>query len=404
MNEVTLDSIVEAQRTIGSLVRHTSLQYSPYLSKKYGANIWLKREDEQEIGAYKLRGSLNAMMNLNADDRGRVKIAASSGNHAQAFVWSCNHLGMDGIVVMPETTSEFKVERTRQIANGRVRVDLYGDKYDHSYARALELCEQVGGIFIHPFNDRHVISGQGTIGLEIHADMTVPIDYVFVPVGGGVLIAGIGTAFQSLSPATKIVGVQDMEAPAMHRSLEAGHIQTLTEYSHFVDGTAVGQVGDLTFAIARALNYRVELVSQGLCSYTLVDLHKQGIVAELAGALSVAGLENMRDEIKGKNIVCVLSGRNVDLGKLAQVNEKSLRYISILHDFEIVLPDRPLAFLEMLDRTQRALRYNIRTLTYEQGDQEAGAPLKFGVALKRREDHAKLLGFFTEMGLNYREL
>jgi len=291
MNEVTLDTIVEAQRRIGHLVKHTSLQYSPHLSKKYEAHIWLKREDEQEIGAYKIRGSLNAMMNLNADDRGKVKIAASSGNHAQAFAWSCNHLDMEGIVVMPETTSEFKVENTRQIANGKVRVELYGDKYDHAHARALELLEQTGGVFIHPFNDQYVISGQGTIGLEIHSDMKDPVNYVFVPVGGGGLIAGIAVAYQGLSPATKIVGVQDAEAPAMHQSLKSGHIEQLLEYSHFVDGTAVGKVGDLTFAIAQALNYRVELVSQGLCSYTVVDLLKHAIVAELAGALSVAGLE-----------------------------------------------------------------------------------------------------------------
>ena len=403
MNEVTLDTIVEANKRLAGKVEHTPLQFNPQLSAAFGANIYLKREDLQHIRSYKLRGALNRMMDLSSGEMSEGVVAASAGNHSQAVAYSCNYLGIAGTIFMPRTTPRQKVEATSSFGNGLVTLNLVGDDFDEAYAEALKHSDLRGLTFIHPFNDPKVISGQGTVGLEIHSDSKEHIDYLLVPIGGGGLISGIGTAMQDLSPATALIGVEQEEASAMHDSLRAGQLISLGNYSHFVDGTAVRRVGELTFSIGQKLGYEVVLVPEGRVCTSVIDLYKQGIVAEPAGALSVAALSELGDKIRGKNVVCVLSGGNNDFDRLAEIRERSLIHEGLKHYFIVEFPQRPGALRQFLDS---ALGPNddITRFEYTKRTASESGPALVGIQLKNKADYTPLKEKFRQVGFKFEEV
>lgn len=310
--------IKEAQQHLKGVALHTPLMFNETLSEYYGANIFLKREDLQPVRSYKLRGAYNKMSSLSEEEKQRGVICASAGNHAQGVAYSCQNLGIKGIIVMPETTPKQKIKRVKALGKELVEVILHGITYDDANAFAQNLRTEKDLVFIHPFDDELVIAGQGTIGLEILEDASEPIDYVVIPIGGGGLTAGLVTVFNELSPETKIIGAEPQSARSMFHAMENGQPITLNEIDSFVDGAAVKRVGTKNFEICKGKLYKILGVPEGKVCSVMLDLYNDNaIVAEPAGALSIAALEQIKDEIKGKNVVCILSGSNNDIVRMA---------------------------------------------------------------------------------------
>jgi len=247
----TLKSITDAAHCINKVVVKTPLMRSFTYSKKYGAEVFLKREDLQQVRSYKIRGAFNKISSLSQEQKSQGIVCASAGNHAQGVALSCSRLKIHGTIYMPATTPKQKVEQVEMFGEDWVTVVLEGDTFDDSYAKASAACMDQCKTFVHPFDDEKIIEGQATVGLEVVTQAEQPLDYVFVPVGGGGLIAGLSSVFHYLSPKTKIIGVEPEGAPAMMNSLSRKQNTTLNEIDKFVDGAAVRRVGDRNFAIAQ---------------------------------------------------------------------------------------------------------------------------------------------------------
>ncbi len=403
MNKITLESIIEAGYRLEGVAVHTPLEYNQVLSHLYGANIYLKREDLQLTRSYKIRGAYNLISTLSEEEKEKGVVTASAGNHSQAVAYSCDILGINGVIFMPKTTPAQKRQNTEKFGNGNVDVRLVGDDFDETYREAMAFSESNGNVFVHPFDDSRTIVGQGTIGAEIIQDFKENIDYLLAPIGGGGLISGIGTYFSHLSPKTKIIGVEPEEVPGMYNSLQAGKVITLDQFSHFIDGVAVGRVGDLTFSIAQQLGYKITLVPEGKVCTTMIGLYNNGIVAELAGALSVAALFNLKEEITGKNVVCILSGGNNDFDRLPEIKEKSLMYEGLKHYFIVDFPQRPGALRQFLDNTLGP-NEDITRFEYNKKTAREHGPALVGIELAKKEDYGPLVQRFKEAGFKFEEL
>jgi threonine dehydratase len=318
-------------------------------SEKYDANIQFKREDLQVVRSYKIRGAYNRISQLVQTQKENGVVCASAGNHAQGVAYSCRMLEVNATIFMPAPTPKQKVDQVKFFGKNWVDVVLIGDTFDDAFHLAQEYCQKQKAAFIHPFDDEQVIEGQGTVGLEILADTTEPIDYLFLPVGGGGLSAGVSTVFRQLSPNTKIIGVEPEGAPAMLKSLEAGENVVLKDIDKFVDGAAVQAVGAKTFQICKQNLDQVITVPEGLvCSTILALYNREAIVVEPAGALSVASLNLFHEEIKCKNVVCVLSGSNNDISRTEEIRERSLLYEGLKHYFIVRFPQRAGALRDFL--------------------------------------------------------
>jgi threonine dehydratase len=245
ITESYIFDIAAATRRLTGIVRRTPLEYNASLSRQYDCQVWLKREDLQVVRSYKLRGAYNKIVSLPEASRQQGVVCASAGNHAQGVAYACHHLGIDGHIYMPTTTPQQKIRKVEQFGGSSVRIILQGDTYDDAYASAWAFCQSEGAAFIHPFDDEKVIEGQGTVGQEILEDADFKPDFVFLPVGGGGLAAGVALCFAEHSPATAIVGVEPAGAASMKTSIANGANTTLEEIDRFVDGAAVKRVGDL---------------------------------------------------------------------------------------------------------------------------------------------------------------
>jgi len=341
--------IEKAEERLKGVIQRTPLSPILSFSEHYGANIFLKREDLQVVRSYKIRGAHNRISQLSVFEQSNGVVCASAGNHAQGVAYSCRMLQVKATIFMPSPTPKQKVDQVKFFGKDWVDVVLIGDTFDDAYHLALEFCEKGKAAFIHPFDDEAVIEGQGTVGLEILADAHSSIDYLFLPVGGGGLASGVSTVFKQLSPKTKIIGVEPEGAPAMLKSIEAGERVMLNQIDRFVDGAAVRAVGEKTFQICRRQLDRVVTVPEGLiCSTMLALYNRDAIVVEPAGALSVAALELFQEEIKGKNVVCVLSGSNNDISRTEEIRERSLLYEGLKHYFIVRFPQRAGALKEFL--------------------------------------------------------
>lgn len=339
----TLEAVKEARGSIENVVNYTPLQYNARLSEKFGANIFLKREDLQPVRSYKLRGAYNKIKSLfNEGGISDGIVCASAGNHAQGVAFSCKQLQIKGTIFMPVTTPKQKLEQVEMFGGNFAEIKLVGDTFDASKNAALDFAKSTGAAFIHPFDDVQIIEGQATLALEILEQTKENIDFVFIPIGGGGLASGISTVFKELSKDTKLIGVEPKGAPSMKTSIDHNLNTELPEIDGFVDGAAVKKVGDLTFEICKnALADCISVDEGKICDVILQLYNKDAIVLEPAGALSISALEQYRDQIKGKNVVCIVSGSNNDITRMEEIKERALLYKGLKHYFLVKFPQRP---------------------------------------------------------------
>jgi len=384
-----LDSRAAAER-LKNVATHTPLIYHPKLSAKYNAQIYLKREDLQVVRSYKLRGAYNMISQFNAEDMSRGVVCASAGNHAQGVAFSCKKLGIKGVIFMPEITPRQKVKQTEMFGDGNVEIILVGDTFDDCLAEALKYTAANNMTFVPPFDNLSVIEGQGTVGVEILEDLP-GIEVVIMPVGGGGLSAGVGTFLKNHNTAIQIIGVEPEGAPSMLKAIENGGPVALDTINRFVDGAAVKRVGDITYNICKQVLDDMLTVAEGKACTTILTLYNEdAIVVEPAGALSVAALDACADRIRGKKVVCVISGGNNDIDRMAEIKEKSLLYEGLKHYFIVRFPQRPGALKlfvnEVLGPHDDITRFEfIKKTEKEQG------PALVGIELSNREDYNELL-------------
>ncbi|OIJ18962.1 threonine dehydratase [Anaerobacillus alkalidiazotrophicus] len=389
--KVMIQDIVIAHHSLKDVVVHTPLQYNAVLSERYGCNVFLKREDLQVVRSFKIRGAFHLIQSLTKEELENGVVCASAGNHAQGVAYSCKHLGTFGKIFMPKTTPRQKVTQVKRFGGEFVEVVLCGDTFDDAFAEAMEYCVANNKTFIHPFDDKRIIAGQGTIGMEIMDDMDEPIDYLLMSIGGGGLSSGVGTYIKGVSPSTKIIGVEPEGAPAMKKSLEKGEVVPLKKIDKFVDGAAVKKVGELPFSICHSLLDDVIIVPEGKICTTILELYNENaIVAEPAGALPISALQFYKEEIKGKNVVCVISGGNNDIGRMQEIKERSLIYEGLQHYFVINFPQRAGALREFLDKVLGPDDDIIR-FEYAKKNNKDDGPALVGIELKRSEDYKGLL-------------
>lgn len=393
----------KAVERLKPVVTKTPLVFSHSLSRKYHCNVYLKREDLQVVRSYKLRGAFNMMSSLPKEHLGKGVVCASAGNHAQGFAYSCKRLGVKGVVFMPIITPQQKVQQTKFFGEDFIEIKLVGDTFDDCAVAAQEFTLKNGMTFIPPFEHLKIIEGQATVGVEILDELS-QVDYLFVPVGGGGLSSGVGTYFKTFSPHTKIVGVEPEGAPSMKAAFEAGHPVTLPNIDRFVDGAAVKRVGDLTYSICKTVLDEMNLVPEGkVCSTILKLYNEDALVVEPAGALSIAALDEYAEEIKGRNVVCIVSGSNNDIDRMQEIKERSLQYEGLKHYFLIRFAQRPGALKEFVNHVLGPGDDIVRFEYVQKHNKETG-PALVGIELKSREDYQSLLDNLNKYHMNYTEL
>lgn len=337
-----LGNVYKAAERLKNVVVRTPLAINNNLSDIYEAKIRFKREDLQQVRSYKIRGAYNKMAVMAPESLAKGVVCASAGNHAQGVAFACRTMKVKGTIFMPLPTPGQKLEQVRMFGGNHIDIVLYGDTFDEAKDAAEKFCKDHQGIFIHPFDDQDIIDGQATAALEILEQSDEHIDYLFLPVGGGGLAAGVCTVFRELSPQTKIIGVEPSAAASMKKALERGKPVLLEKISRFVDGAAVQKVGNLTFELCKNVLQDMATVDEGLVCETILSLYnKDAVVVEPAGALSVAALEKYKDEIKGKNVVCIISGSNNDITRMEEIKEKALLHAGLKHYFLVRFAQRP---------------------------------------------------------------
>ncbi|WP_298475825.1 threonine ammonia-lyase IlvA [uncultured Maribacter sp.] len=387
----SIENIKKAANNIQQVVDVTPLSSSLLLSKIYNANILLKREDLQRVRSYKIRGAFNKISSLSEEERIQGVVCASAGNHAQGVAFACSHLGIQGTIYMPAVTPKQKVEQTKMFGENWITVILEGDTFDDSFKAAKNYCEKEDKTFIHPFDDPQIIEGQGTVGLEILQQSKGPIDYIFAPIGGGGLISGVIGVIKALSPNTKIIGVEPEGAPSMKTSLTNGVNTELRQIDKFIDGAAVKRVGDYTFNICKENLYKMVTVPEGKVCQTILDLYnRDAIVVEPAGALTISALDDFIEEIKGKNVVCVISGSNNDITRTAEIKERALLYGQLKHYFMVRFPQRPGALKEFVTKILGPTD-DITHFEYSKKSSKENAPAVVGIELKSPKDLEPLI-------------
>lgn len=393
----------DAAKRLKDTVIRTPLTYNSNLSRKYACNIYLKREDLQVVRSYKLRGAYNMMCTLGKEQQQRGVVCASAGNHAQGFAYSCKKLGIKGVVFMPVITPRQKISQTKMFGGDNIEIMLAGDTFDDCAIAAKSYTREHNMVFIPPFDDYSIIEGQGTVAVEILEDQP-DIDYVFVPVGGGGLAAGIGAYFKSCSPHTKIIGVEPESAASMKAAIKAGRPVTLEHIDNFVDGAAVKRVGDISFEICRDVLDEIQIVAEGKVCTTILELYnKDAIVVEPAGALSIAALENNAVEIKGKKVVCIISGSNNDIDRMPEIKERSLQYEGLKHYFLISFAQRPGALKEFVNNVLGPTD-DITRFEYMQKTNKESGPALVGIELQNKNDYQQLIQNMKDHQINFFEI
>lgn len=397
-----LDNIYLAAERLQGVAVHTPLMHNLNLSERYGANIYLKREDLQVVRSYKIRGAFNKMAALPKEQLEKGVVCASAGNHAQGLAYACRKLQVKGTIFMPTTTPAQKIKQVGMFGKEFVKIELVGDTYDDAYYAAKKYCEEQNATFVHPFDDLQVMEGQGTVGLEIFKDSNFKIDYLVFAIGGGGLASGVSTVFKQLSPKTKLVAVEPLGSPTMKTALDKNEVVTLEEIDKFVDGAAVKRAGDLTFQVCKQnLNHEILLIPEGkVCSTILQLYNEEAIVAEPAGALSVSALDFIKDEIKGKNVVCIVGGGNNDITRTEEIKERSLLYEGLKHYFIIRFPQRAGAFKTFLNDVLSPTD-NIVFFEYSKKTARERGPALVGIELKQQSDFQPLIERMKENNVQF---
>lgn len=396
-------SFQDAMERLKKVVTRTPLTLNNNLSKKYHCNVFLKREDLQVVRSYKIRGAYNMMSSLPKEQLQKGVVCASAGNHAQGFAFGCKKMNVKGVVFMPVITPKQKVNQTKMFGENNIEIRLAGDTFDDCAVAAKQFTEENGMTFIPPFDDYRIIEGQGTVAVEVLEDQS-DIDYLFAPIGGGGLASGVGSYFKIYSPKTKIIGVEPEGAPSMSAALKAGHPVTLDSIDRFVDGAAVKRIGDLTFSICKEVLDDMYLVPEGKICTTILKLYNEdAIVAEPAGAMSIAALDHYANHIKGKNVVCIVSGSNNDIDRMQEIKERSLQYEGLKHYFLVNFAQRPGALKEFVSNVLGPTD-DITRFEYMQKTNKEAGPALVGIELACREDYSRLLASMDSHKINYTEL
>nr|WP_143140001.1 threonine ammonia-lyase IlvA [Enterococcus haemoperoxidus] len=407
MVKLTKENIEEAYGTLKDVVTKTPLQYDLYLSKKYKCNVYLKREDLQKVRSFKLRGAYYAIKQTSHDMLKNGVVCASAGNHAQGVAYTCHEMQVAATIFMPTTTPQQKISQVKFFGGDEVTVQLIGDTFDASAKAAKEYAKANNQAFIDPFNDLNIMAGQGTVAVEIFQEAKASefqVDYLLAAIGGGGLVGGVSTYTKSVSPTTSVIGVEPLGAQSMRAAFDKGEPVMLDNVEKFVDGAAVKQVGNLTYE--HALEYVDDLlaVDEGQVCSTILELYtKQAIVVEPAGALSVSALELVKEDIKGKNVVCIISGGNNDINRMEEIEERSLIFEGLKHYFVINFPQRPGALREFVTDILGP-NDDITRFEYTKKVNRGTGPVVLGILLKDQEELPNLLKKMAEFDPNYIDL
>ncbi|MEH7331931.1 threonine ammonia-lyase IlvA [Neobacillus drentensis] len=401
---LNVEDIIIASHTIRDVISPTPLQFNHLLSERYGCNVYLKREDMQSVRSFKIRGAYNRIKKLSPEEMQNGIICASAGNHAQGVAYSCHLLKINGKIFMPTTTPKQKVNSVKFWGRDSVEIVLVGDTFDDASEKAMECSRAENRTFIHPFDDFDVIAGQGTVAVELLNDCPEKVDYLFGAIGGGGLMAGVGTYLKHISPETRLIGVEPEGAPGMKESIVKGEVTSLEKIDPFVDGAAVKTVGTNTFNICKEIVDDIIVVPEGKVCTTLLTLYNENaIVVEPTGALSVAALDTYADEIKGKTVVCIVSGGNNDIGRMQEIKERSKLYEGLQHYFIVQFPQRPGALREFL-LDVLGPNDDISHFEYTKKNNRETGPALVGIELKDKDDYYPLIDRIKTKGFVYREV
>ncbi|MFS2149736.1 threonine ammonia-lyase [Rhizobium sp. Rhizsp42] len=405
---MTRQNVEAAEEALRSLFPATPLQLNEHLSARYGADIWLKREDLSPVRSYKIRGAFNFFRKrIEEGASGKTFVCASAGNHAQGFAFVCRHFGVPGVVFMPVTTPQQKIDKTRIFGGEFITIKLTGDFFDQCYKAARDHVEMIDGVMVPPFDHEDIIEGQSTVASEIMQQLpegTVP-DLVVMPVGGGGLAAGISGYLKDTVPSAGFFFVEPQGAPSLKRSIEAGEVVTLSKVDNFVDGAAVARIGDLNFAALKGFpSNQVMLMPENAICVTINEmLNVEGVVLEPAGALSLTAIATMDPEtIRGKTVVAIVSGGNFDFERLPDVKERAMRYAGLKKYFILRLPQRPGAlrdFLNLLGPDDDIARFEYLKKTAR----NFGSVL-IGIETKAPENFAALFAKFEASGISFEDI
>ncbi|MBR1397891.1 MAG: threonine ammonia-lyase [Selenomonadaceae bacterium] len=334
--QTTIADVYRADKQLSGIVRKTKLIHSDYFSELSNNEVYIKPENLQHTGAFKLRGAYNKLSQLTEEERARGVITASAGNHAQGVAFAAQKLGIKAVICMPATTPILKVEATKSFG---AEVVLYGDSFDDAAAHSLDLQREHGYVYVHPFNDREVLLGQGTTALEIINELK-DVDAILVPVGGGGFVSGVALATKMVSPNVKVIGVEPENAACMKAALDAGRIVTLESADTVADGCAVKTAGDLTFAFCKKyLDEIITVNEMEIMSALLSLIEKHKLIAEGAGVLSLAALSKL--PFDNKKVVAIVSGGNIDISTISTLIDKALIARGRIFCFAVMLPDKP---------------------------------------------------------------
>ncbi|MCK8780871.1 threonine ammonia-lyase [Rhizobium sp. NTR19] len=405
---MTNAAVDEAKAAMREIFPETPLQFNEHLSRRYGADIWLKREDLSPVRSYKIRGAFNFFRKvIAAGATGKTFVCASAGNHAQGFAFVCRHFQVPGVVFMPVTTPQQKIDKTRMFGGSFITIKLVGDIFDQCYAAARAYVEEIDGAMVPPFDHVDIIEGQATVAAEMVEqlpDGTVP-DLVILPVGGGGLSSGTSGYLEGVVAAENFIFTEPEGAPSLKKSLLAGEPVTLAKLDNFVDGAAVARIGDLNFAALRRFSPdQVMLVPENAICVTITEmLNVEGVVLEPAGALSITALDMLgREKLAGKTVVCVVSGGNFDFERLPDVKERAMRFSGVKKYFILRLPQRPGAlrdFLNLLGPEDDIARFE-----YLKKSARNFGSILIGIETSRRENFASLIDRFESAGMGYEDI
>ena len=396
-----VEDIKKASGVLAEILEPTPFQKNNNLSDMYGAEVYLKREDLQMVRSYKIRGAYNKIRSIAPEVLKYGIVCASAGNHAQGVAFSCNKLHIMGSIYMPVTTPKQKIEQVRMFGKEYIDIVLVGDTFDAANSAAIEYARKSGKTFIPPFDDEKIIEGQGTIGYEILSQSKQPLDYIFVPIGGGGLASGLGSYIKQVSPSTKIIGVEPAGAPCMKVAIEKGEVVELEHIDKFIDGAAVKKAGQKTYEICKEVLDDIITVPEGAVCTTIIQLYnKSAIVVEPAGALSIAAMRFYADEIKGKNVACIVSGSNNDITRMEEIREKSLIYEGLKHYFIVSFPQKSGALLSFI-RDIIGPTDNLVYIQYIRKTNKEEGPALIGIEVAAKEDFKALMRRMDAHNFNY---
>ena len=388
---ISIKEIQSASSNLNNIILSTPLNLIDTYSNKYSSYVYVKREDLQVTRSFKIRGSFNKISSLSDKEKQKGIVCSSAGNHAQGVSLSCNKLKIKGTVFMPNTTPSIKVKKVREFGGEFITIKLIGDSYDDCYKEAVVYCNKNKKTFIHPFDDEKVIAGQGSLAYEIFKELNDTIDYLFIPIGGGGLVSGFISVFKQLSPKTKIIGVEPTGAASMHESLKNNKLIKLKQIDTFVDGAAVKKSGKIAFELCKKYLDGIILVPEGYICQTILDMYNnEGIIAEPAGAMSLASLNFYKNKIKNKKILCLICGGNNDITRMGIIKERALLYTNLKHYFIINFPQRAGALKDFVTNILGP-NDDITHFEYSKKTSKENGPAVVGIKLKHEKDLKPLI-------------